>query len=518
VQKKEIKEKQNDTVRNIISATTGQEVVDRFGRAASEYVKSYNGWDPNKESLFRGLKQISQSRIDSNYEYQNIKQQAGFSAEVVHVSRGNAERIINNKLSRLARTEDLGLVNDPQTDILELNSKGQIIPGSESQMKFKGRFSTPREIKQSVKQNINILVNNKYYHKYSKQKILIPGEQYSLLKEMTSQEAQKLKIKASAFRKEGLEKKAQLLENRAARLEDVNNRVKKSHLTSREAIYVRLLPKRFTAKEILSTSHKAGLIQLQNAAIIGSSISLIQNMSAYYKHEKELKGALKSISKNTLNSALMGYVTGGAGTTIKALCENSHKAILKNVSKSNLPAIIAVSVVELTKSVRSLILGNIDGIQFLEEIGEKGSGLAASSMGAAIGQVLLPVPVVGALVGSMVGYSMSSIFYQQTLYALKEERLSKARRANIEYYCESAIKYMDKYEAYLKNVFRSRAIKDNKTIRLFFQEFEQAIQKNDIEMFTASVCDLALHFGHVLQFQTLEEFNWFMLSDEPLKL
>ncbi|MFZ2801008.1 MAG: hypothetical protein WAZ30_12330, partial [Syntrophorhabdus sp.] len=252
----------------------------------------------------------------------------------------------------------------------------------------------------------------------------------------------------------------QLLENRAARLEDVNNRVKKSHLTSREAIYARLFPKRFTAKEILSTSHKAGLIQLQNAAIIGSSISLIQNMSAYYKHEKELKGALKSISKNTLNSALMGYVTGGAGTTIKALCENSHKAILKNVSKSNLPAIIAVSVVELTKSVRSLILGNIDGIQFLEEIGEKGSGLAASSMGAAIGQVLLPVPVVGALVGSMVGYSMSSIFYQQTLYALKEERLSKARRANIEYYCESAIKYMDKYEAYLKNVFRSRAIKD----------------------------------------------------------
>ena len=67
MQKKEIKEKQNDTVRNIISATTGQEVVDRFGRAASEYVKSYNGWDPNKESLFRGLKQISQSRIDSNF-------------------------------------------------------------------------------------------------------------------------------------------------------------------------------------------------------------------------------------------------------------------------------------------------------------------------------------------------------------------------------------------------------------------------------------------------------------------
>ena len=518
MEQKKKKEKQHKTRQNIVSAVTGQEVVDRYGSAASEYIKSYKGWDPNTGQLFKGLKQISQSRIDPENAYQNYKQQAGFAAEVIHISRENAQRIIDKQPNRLTRTDDLGLINNPQTDILELNGKGYIILGSGAQMKFMGKFMTPREIRQSAKQNINKLISDKYYDKYSEQTILVPSEQYCLIKKLSFEEAHKLREKASSFRKEGLESKAAILEKRADRLENLNNRVDESNLTSREAMYARLSPNRFTVKEVLVTSHKGGMAQMQNAAIIGGSISLIQNISALYKNEKGLQDALKSVSKNTLNSAFMGYVAGGTGTAIRAACANSSKAGLKNVSRSNLPATIAVSVVEMAKSVRSLIKGEIDGVQFLEEIGEKGSGLAASSMGVTVGQILLPVPVVGALVGSMLGYTMSSIFYQQTLFVLKEEKLSKIRRIEIEYYCESAIKYMDKYEKILEKVLLSRRLKDDKAIKLFFEVFEPSIQNNDIEIFVASVSDLALYFGHVLEFQSFDEFDKFMCNDEPFWL
>ena len=193
MEQKKKKEKQHKTRQNIVSAVTGQEVVDRYGSAASEYIKSYKGWDPNTGQLFKGLKQISQSRIDPENAYQNYKQQAGFAAEVIHISRENAQRIIDKQPNRLTRTDDLGLINNPQTDILELNGKGYIILGSGAQMKFMGKFMTPREIRQSAKQNINKLISDKYYDKYSEQTILVPSEQYCLIKKLSFEEAHKLR-------------------------------------------------------------------------------------------------------------------------------------------------------------------------------------------------------------------------------------------------------------------------------------------------------------------------------------
>ena len=40
----------------------------------------------------KGLKQISDEKVNPDYEYQDIHQQAGFSAEVKDVARENAEK------------------------------------------------------------------------------------------------------------------------------------------------------------------------------------------------------------------------------------------------------------------------------------------------------------------------------------------------------------------------------------------------------------------------------------------
>lgn len=52
-------------------------------------------------------------------------------------------------------------------------------------------------------------------------------------------------------------------------------------------------------------------------------------------------------------------------------------------------------------------------------------------MMAALGQIVIPIPVVGAAIGGMIGYTLSSMFYQSALEAARGAALSRERLAQI---------------------------------------------------------------------------------------
>ena len=101
------------------------ETVQRYGSAAAEHYKAYNG-----SELTRNLKDISKGKINPQYEYANINQQAGFAAENKTVARLNAEKIINKEDGRYVRTDDIGSVNDPFVDVVMMDSNGNIESGT----------------------------------------------------------------------------------------------------------------------------------------------------------------------------------------------------------------------------------------------------------------------------------------------------------------------------------------------------------------------------------------------------
>ena len=90
------------------------EAVQRYGNAAKQHYVAYSGIDNEAgKQLSKGLKSISKSRVNPDYQSQNIKQQAGFSAEVKSIARKNAQNIIDGKSNKFIRTDDFGNVNDP---------------------------------------------------------------------------------------------------------------------------------------------------------------------------------------------------------------------------------------------------------------------------------------------------------------------------------------------------------------------------------------------------------------------
>ncbi len=148
------------------------ETIERYGKAASEHFAAYSG-NVEGEKLSKGLKSISQSKVNYSFREQNIKQQSGFSAEVKSVARKNADNIINGKTERAIRADDMGNVNDQIFDINILDAKGKEIPHLGTQMKFVG--NNPDELLSKLKSN--------KYRKYldADAKLSIPDDYYDVL-------------------------------------------------------------------------------------------------------------------------------------------------------------------------------------------------------------------------------------------------------------------------------------------------------------------------------------------------
>ena len=79
------------TYKNVIIEGAATETVQRYGSAIKEHFVAYSGIDNESgEQLKKGLKQISESKLNPEYIKQNLKQQAGFSAENKYAARENA--------------------------------------------------------------------------------------------------------------------------------------------------------------------------------------------------------------------------------------------------------------------------------------------------------------------------------------------------------------------------------------------------------------------------------------------
>lgn len=503
---KEEKEKEHSgLVDSVIGAAT-TENVERYGRAASEYIKGYKGsLDENGDILRKGLKQVSESKVNPNFEYQNIKQQAGFSAEIHYVDKTNAENIISKNDTRIHRSNDIGRGNDPQFDILSVDDSGN--PSWGAQMKFCGKFGTPEEIQRSSENLVDKMTGDKW-ERYRGNDVLVPKEQYEMAKQYADDTAKSLSEQADKFRSEGQFEQAELLDQKAANYRQVSEDLKDSGITSKEAVFLREHPQLATAKYVLETAHRSGLENAKSAAVISAAISTAQNVTGLIRGEKDAVDAAKDIAKDTAGGAATAYVIGATDTAVRGFMATSQNSVFVNLSKTNMPAMIATATVQVGKSLIRYAKGEINSIELVEELGEKGTGMMAASFGAAVGTLVFPG--VGTVVGGMVGYLSSSTIYQACMKTLKEERLSYERRNRIHALATAAMESMDKQGKELLNLIDRFYAERYKIFSESLSRLEDSRNNDNLEMYTESLSRIAIEMGGALQFKNFDEFNNFM--------
>ncbi len=171
----------------------------------------------------------------------------------------------------------------------------------------------------------------------------------------------------------------------------------------------------------------------------------------------------------------------------------------------------------LGSSVKRYVTGEISEAQLFAEVGEKGAGMLSGGMMAALGQLAIPVPFVGAAIGGMIGYTLSALFYQSALDAARGAEISRQQLVRIRTIKTAARALIAQEQAAL-DAFTRREIP---VLRQETQRLFAIVDRADIDSadaLTSAINQYASLLGKQLQFQSLQEFDDFMKSDEPLKL
>lgn len=488
---------------------SNHEVVDRHGSANAEFIKGYRGIDAETGQVFsKSLRGIAKGKINPEYVDSNIKQQAGYAAEVAATSRDNAEAIVQGDRERTFRGDDLPQYgkNHQIVDRVKVLD-GNIIEGSQSQMKFVGNRDHLFE---------KIANPDGEFSRYRGVKLELPSEQFDGARNACLRKAEELRYNASRAEEAGKLEVAQKLRERADNYDQLSNNLVDSGLTTEDAIFYRNHPKIATALDVGRISHRAGLQGAKYGAAIGGAISVLTNALAVAQDRMQLVDASKSIVSDTAKAGAIGYGTAFIGSAVKGGLQQSSSTALRALAKTNAPVLVMNVCISLGVSIKRYVNDDINETELMEEVVEKGAGMLTSSMFAALGQIAIPVPFIGAAVGGMIGYTLSSMFYQAALVAERQARESKSRYARIR-----EIEAVARQE-----VENQRATLDEFMCREFPELLLETRQlfmivdchDGDMDSFAKATNRYAELLGAQLQFKSMAEFDEFMNGDEPLKL
>ena len=273
-----------------------------------------------------------------------------------------------------------------------------------------------------------------------------------------------------------------------------------------------------TVKNAASTFHNAGLAGAKQSGLTALTMSGIMNAVAVVKGEKSPGEAIADTVKAGGAGIATGYVMSGGLATLSQGLSKSSSPIIQSLMKSNMPGQIVTAVMTFGSTLKRYASGEINTEDFIVELGDKGAGLAAGSYGFVAGQALIPIPIVGGVVGSMVGYMLASTFYGGLKESLMAEKLAREEERRIERECREAIRAIQEFRARLEALISGYFIEYITAFHEAFDTMKEALGVGDIDGFIAGANMITEKLGGHVQFRNMREFDALMMSDEAFVL
>lgn len=275
--------------------------------------KMYDSSETNTKKT-SDLKRISEMKVN---DYSNLKQHAGYSAEVVSTARENMDSENIKKGIRTIRADDLteteaksynlDKTNDQYVDKIRVDAEGNII--ERVQTKFVGKDASECYSKLKSKDF------DKYFNDGKVDKMEIPKDYYDEIKtELIDKDLQKLNKQLDRLNAEGKTEEAAKVQKQIDRVNKIDEMVEQSTVTSEEAIYATEHPKLFAAKELVRESNAAGLEQAKGAAKLQFVVSTAENAKKVFDGEMTVGEAALDVAKDTGVAGGIGYVSGFLST------------------------------------------------------------------------------------------------------------------------------------------------------------------------------------------------------------
>lgn len=273
-----------------------------------------------------------------------------------------------------------------------------------------------------------------------------------------------------------------------------------------------------SVRNAASTFHSAGLEGAKYSGLSALTAAGIMNAAAVLKGEKDPVDALTDTLKTGGAGALTGYVASGGLTVLSHKLSYATNELVKRVASSNLPGQIITAVMTVVGTLKRYASGEIDTGEFILELGRDGAGFVAGTYGFGVGQVLIPIPVVGGVIGSMVGYALSGAFYGSLAESLNAAKFAREERVRVERECREAVKALEEFRARAESVVSEYLADSIRVFREAFGVMDEAMMLGDVDGYIFGANMLTRKLGCVVQFENMREFDALMMSDEAFVL
>ncbi len=441
-------------------------------------------------SVLDRLEEISKRKINPNYIKQNINQQAGYSAEIKEQAHVNAHNILAGKRERVRQYDDLSSGQKAQVkklfpnyatpsknhelvDYISVDEKGNVIPGTLTQSKFVGRNGD-----ECFKKLLS-----KPYKKYFENgaKMKIARNHYGDFQRAVNTRIKSLESQIAKQKGLGDFQKAAILEKELQKCKTIKAHTRPASITKAEAIEARLNPNLSTAKDVTSISHQAGMKAARTGVLIGGGVSLLTNVYECIANGKDPIKAIKPAIA-TLKGGALSYCSAFASSSLGGLMQSSANKIIQSLGKGSAPVMIVGACVANATVLTRYFSGKIDGTELCKQLVKANTTLVSSVAMAVAGQALIPIPVVGALVGGFVGAVLSETCFNALLKAREEAKLARQRRIEIEKECREFIKLLEIYQNQFKEVFEQYFHETTKFFNQSSDELERALYAGDADL------------------------------------
>lgn len=466
-----------------------------------EVIRGYRGQNGAK-----GHKAVAKSKIHPDYRAQNLKQQAGFNAEINMVTRDNIHAIRSKSNIRAYRTDELGQVNDPTADIVWIDERtGERIHQSSVQLKFRGKTGA---------ENVKQFLSKKEFGKYQDQWLAIPTEQLNDAHQYLTKRINSYNEQIDRLRQRGEVEKAQQILDKKKNAESVKSRLIDGGSQS-DAMNYRLRPLREHLKRSIKEAHVAG----KQAAVQGAVISGVLTTPFIAKRLQTdetytWKEAGSDLTKAVAASTLSSYIVASTTVLIQGQLSASASVVAKQIAKTNMVGHLVTASIDLGKNSHRLATdSDYRLIDFLADTSEHITGTLSAAFLTASVKTMLPasVPSIALTIPGMVGYAAGQYIVQELIRLDQEAKLAKETRLEIEAFCLEMNEQLDTLDQELKKICEQDAL-DWDNIQTMMHEIKIAGTAKEMN---ASIIRLAERFEIEMRLTNFEQFDE-MMSDPTI--
>ena len=272
------------------------------------------------------------------------------------------------------------------------------------------------------------------------------------------------------------------------------------------------------AENIIHIGHEAGMAGAEYAGVTGLTMSGINNVTALLNGEKSAEEAIADTVAQSGKTAVDGYVMSSSLTVLGHQMSSSSSKFIRNLADANVPGKVVTAVMVTGNTLAKWGSGEITTQECMIELGDKGLNMATMGYFMAMGQAAIPIPIVGGAIGAMVGSTLTSGYYQELIHILKDREVEHQERMRLIAESEQAAEETRQFNEQLRQYRDQYFAECHEFFDTTLSTMHFAYETGDADGVIHAANKITEKLGGKVQYETVDEFEDFLDSDEPFVL